>query len=84
MMVKQKVEMRYIIIAILITLIILFISVLILIPKSFALDNPHNIYSTTNCANCHQANPPANWWTDQGGGTSTSPMWRLCKLRFMS
>lgn len=32
----------------------------------FALDNPHNINNTINCADCHVSSPPAGWWTDQG------------------
>ena len=38
----------------------------------YALDNPHNINNTVNCADCHVSSPPANWWTDQESGLCAS------------
>ncbi|MEW6109623.1 MAG: CxxxxCH/CxxCH domain-containing protein, partial [Nitrospirota bacterium] len=46
---------------------LLFISPFIFISASDALDNPHNLNNTVNCADCHLTSPPAGWWTDQGG-----------------
>lgn len=37
-----------------------------------SLDNPHNVYKTINCGNCHVTDPDAIWWTDQGGEQSGS------------
>src|SRR3989338_1521929 len=48
---------------------IIFLSgaiIILLASYAGALDNPHNINNTINCGNCHTANPPAGWWTEQG------------------
>ncbi|MBI5203937.1 MAG: cytochrome c3 family protein [Nitrospirae bacterium] len=50
--------------------VFLLLSASILPFISTALDNPHNINNTVNCGNCHTANPPAGWWTDQDDGTN--------------
>ncbi len=49
-----------------INLLLIFIIFPLNAKMSEALDNPHNVNNTINCADCHVSSPPAGWWTDQG------------------